>query len=137
MESVAEIKSFLSQCWGSENHYFNDLSLASGVVYTSGIKGLMAKADCHWLMDAIYSYQHKCVKDESLHFMQFWTLTVDLEKKTAVLICERDLDDVFVRQEIEHTDFPLPEIKIWLERGWTSIRGKGREVMIAMLPDER
>lgn len=46
--------------------------------------------------------------------MQFWKLGVDLEKSSAVLTCDRDKGNVVIAQEIEYTDFPLAEVKIWV-----------------------
>ena len=51
-----------------------------------------------------------------LQEIQFWTLTVN-QDDSARLVCERDADDIVVEQEIPLTDFPLPELKFFLERG--------------------
>jgi hypothetical protein len=54
---------------------------------------------------------------------------VDLEKKSALVVCERDLKDVAIHQSIEFTDFPLRESKIWVE---FAVDGQ----WVAMLPSE-
>lgn len=103
------------------------LLLTDGAVY------LAEHAGAYWLMDAILSYQPQCRRDPMLAEMQFWTLKRD-DKGGALLICERDAGDVAFVQEIEHTDFPLDEIKLWVERG--SADGENED-WILMLPSER
>ena len=105
------------------------------MVYTDGVKLMAEMCDAWWLLDAIASYQSRCMKDKSLRRMQFWNLTV--KDGTAVLKCERDADDVFLTQEIQFTDFPLQKIEIWLEPGETSMGDGPQLVMVAMLPSER
>lgn len=99
------------------------------VTLTEGTKWLADNAGAYWLMDAIASYQKDCEKDEMLCDMQFWTLRVN-EDKTATLICERDTDDVAFKQEIEYTDFPLKEIKLYCASGGP------QNTMVILLPGE-
>jgi len=85
-----------------------------GILMTDGVRWLCEAAECFWLVDAIGSYQGmiKVKKDPDLQGIQFWTLKVNPDK-TAKLILERDTDDVVLTQDIEHTDFPLSEIKLY------------------------
>ena len=106
---------------------------------TDGVKHIMDNGGSHgayWLIDAILSYQKKLLNhtDSRLHDMQFWKLTVNADK-SCVLTCEADSGEKpVVKQNIEYTDFDLPEIKIWVEAG--SIDGENT-AMIVMLPSER
>lgn len=104
-----------------------------GILLTDGVKWLCDNAECYWLVDAIGSWQlDKRVKnDEMLQGIQFWKLKVNREpapapmtvgavlasktkpKAMAQLILERDTDDVVLVQDIEYTDFPLDEIKLY------------------------
>ena len=86
-----------------------------GILLTDGVKWLCDEAKSYWLIDAIGSYQStpKVKNDESLQGFQFWTLKVNTTEKTAVLILERDSNDVVLTQKIEYTDFPLTEIKLY------------------------
>ncbi len=88
----------------------------TGLLYTDGVAFLAENAGngAYWLLDAIASYQPECRKDATLREMQFWTLMVK-DSKNAVLLCERDKGDVAFTQTIEFTDFPLPEIKLWVD----------------------
>ena len=85
-------------------------------------------------MDAIASHQPKALRDPMLRDMQFWKLKVNADK-SAVLTCERDEGDVAITQKIPATDFPLNEVKVWVEQGGES--PDGRRMMVAMLPGER
>ena len=81
-----------------------------------------------WLIDAIASHQGPRLA-RACGYFQFWTLKVDLEKHEAVLICQRDSGEPrLVEQKIPYTDFPLAEIKIWVE-------GEG-ENKVCLLPSE-
>ena len=70
----------------------------------------------YWLVDAIASWQPRCRKDLMLREIQFWTL----RKKDGgkwTLQAERDEGDAPLTQEIEFSDFPLSEIKLWVGAG--------------------
>jgi hypothetical protein len=83
--------------------------------YTDGVKYLADEAKAYWLLDAIASHQTMLLlSDEMLREFQIWILKVNLEDKTAKLICERDTDDVALTQEIDYTTFPLAEVKLYL-----------------------
>ena len=107
-----ELREGLNQFYGTETWTVFS-PLFPKVLLTEGALWLAESAGAYWLMDAIASYQPDALKDDSLREMQFWTLTVH-ECGKATLICERDKGDVVFTQEIEHTDFPLPEIKLWV-----------------------
>ena len=96
------------------------------LIYTSGIRFLVEACNAYWLLDVIASYQARCAKDEMLCDFQIWTLKATGNKATVT--CLRDTDDIAFTQDIEYTDFPLSEIKLYCERG---------EYMTVMLPNER
>lgn len=101
----------LNHFYGTQHHFKHCLNQ---FVYTDGVRYLAQKARAYWLLDAIASYQPQLLKDRMLKEIQFWTLKVDTQKRTAKLICERDLGDVVITQVIEYTDFPLAEVKLYL-----------------------
>ncbi|HUO08167.1 MAG TPA: hypothetical protein VM008_07705 [Phycisphaerae bacterium] len=108
-----QLRQNLQQFTGTENYYRHWY----GLVYTDGIKYLIEHARCHWLLDAIASYQLDLSEhpDQRLHEMQFWKLTVQ-DNRGALLECVPDAGEpAAVSQLIEWTDFPLPEIQIWLQ----------------------
>lgn len=84
----------------------------SGVFFTDGLHHVAETAGAFWLIDAIGSYQNRLRHEE----FQLWILTVDLDKHTAVLTCASDSGvPPLITQEIEFTDFPLAEIKMYVE----------------------
>jgi hypothetical protein len=105
----------LDQFTGSEN-YFQHL----GIRYTDGIQFLASNADCYWLIDAIASYQPALCQNPRLFDFQFWELKVTDHdgSKSAVLTCtDGDSEVPVITQQIEWTDFPLPTIRLYVERG--------------------
>jgi len=112
MVEANELKARLDWFTGTEQYHrhFTGLQLTDGVLF------LAENAGAHWLVDIIASYQSYLCQDDMLRQYQFWTLKVNADK-TAVVICERDTDDVVLKQEIERTDFPLDEIRLYVENG--------------------
>lgn len=85
------------------------------LIYTDGVKFLAEKAGVYWLLDSIALYQPQVLVDSMLQEFQIWRLKVD--DYSGVLTCERDTDDIFLTENIPYTDFPLKEIKLYLENG--------------------
>jgi len=100
----------LEQFIGTEHYYRHWL----GFNYTDGVQYMAEKAQAHWLLDAVFSYQHeKHVKNVPF---QVWHLEVT--GSSAVLTMREDSDQPeLVRQEIGYTDFPLDKIDLWLISG--------------------
>lgn len=115
----------LRQFFGTEQYFRH---WTGALIYTDGIK-FLADNGASWLVDAIASYQFDPkLKVGDLRDFQLW----ELKRTTgnaAVLTCKADSNkNPAVMQEIEFTDFPLKEIKLYVERG---------ERMTLMLPSER
>jgi len=133
MLNTEELKKGLQQCTGTTQYFRHSLSRLQ---YTEGIQYLAKNAECYWLIDAIASYQHQLIKKESLQEFQLWLLVVGNDHEfikpashqDAVLTCWEDTpkagDKPVVRQNIPFTDFPLPEMKLYVQE------------LILMLPDE-
>lgn len=102
----------LRQFTGTD-HYYKHMF---GIRYSDGVKYLAERANCYWLLDAITSHQPECRKDIMLRDFQMWVLHVYADK-SAILNCERDTDDVAITQNIEYTDFPLQQIKLYFQNG--------------------
>jgi hypothetical protein len=126
MKTVQQIVRNMAHAIGTEN--YTKHSLWRELLFTDGVNQLREDADCYWLIDAIASYARK-------EMFQLWELTVDTDKNTAVLTMKEDTNEAeLVRQEIEYTDFPLTEIKFYVEYG--SIDGTNCNYIL-MLPSER
>lgn len=128
MKTASEILDGLRQFNNGTNEWHRYSPLFRNITLTDGTLWLAENAGAYWLMDAISSHQPRCLKDQMLRDMQFWTLKVNPDK-SASLICERDSGNVAFTQELEFTDFPLLEIKLFVGPG-------PQNTMTICLPDE-
>lgn len=103
---TAELKYFT----GSENWYRH--TLFQQFLYTDGIKFLASNAECYWLVDKIFALQYGQPSVKKLNF-QTWFLTVSSDQ-TAILKCEDGNFNPVYSEKIIYTDFPLPQIKLFL-----------------------
>jgi hypothetical protein len=103
----------LTQFTGTLNYW--RISPLYPFLCTDGVRYLAQQGCAFWLLDAIASWQTepKVRDDQSLRDIQFWRLSVKPDQ-SALLICERDQGDKVVTQAIDWTDFPLPQIKLYL-----------------------
>lgn len=98
----------LANFTGSETWYKHWLGKC---LYTDGAKHVADQAGAYWLLDEIaISQTRPKVRAEEF---QVWTLKVDLEKRTGVLICDDGNGNVVFTKKIEFTDFPLAEFKLY------------------------
>ncbi len=119
----------LSQFIGTTN-YYRWSGLFRKCVLTDGTQYVAEEAGAYWLMDAIAIHQPAVMKhrDDRLHSLQFWHLKVEPDH-SAVLACRADSGcEPAVTQQIEFTDFCLPEITIWV--------AVDDERTVLMLPNE-
>lgn len=99
----------LDQFSGTEQYYPHWL----GIKLTDGAFYLQENGAA-WLIDAIASHQtKKLLSAPMLAEFQIWTLTKKPDD-SAILQCDRDADNTVLTQSIPFTDFPLPEIKLYL-----------------------
>lgn len=103
----------LRQFTGSETFYVNPLFRKYR--YTEGVQYLGANG-AGWLVTDILAYQlHPAIKQYvSQDDFQLWKLTVNLEDQSAVLACEDGNCKTIFTQTYDYTDFPLPELKLYL-----------------------
>lgn len=100
----------LDQFTGSEHWYRHPL--APHITYTDGAQHVAETGGAYWLLDAIVSHQFdRAVRNEPF---QVWKLNVAGDR-AATLVCEDGNSNVVAEQKIEFTDFPLPEIELWLQ----------------------
>lgn len=99
----------LAHFTGTENWY--RLPLAC-MLYTDGVKYLAEQAGAYWLIDAVaFGQEEPGVKGQPF---QVWTLAVR-ENSAATLTCTDGNAKILYQQHISFTDFPLPEITLWVE----------------------
>jgi hypothetical protein len=114
MKTVAEIENGMAYMTGT-SEYTRWSPLFRNHVLTDGAKFIAESADAYWLMDAIASYHHKCMKDDMLRDFQSWKLKVN--DSAGVVSCDRDTNNRAFSQDIPYTDFPLDEIKLYVCNG--------------------
>lgn len=135
MMKADELIANLAHFCGTEGYTLVPMSrfLPIAVAMTDGALFLAENAGAHWLMDAIASHQDNALQDEMLRDIQFWTLRRHKSGPGADLTCERDAGQVAIKQEIPFTDFPLDEIKLYVEPAGEY---KGRPLYVILLPGE-
>lgn len=109
---ATELRSTLQTFIGTTEYYRH----WSGMRFTDGVKFLANTANAYWLLDVIASSQPKALLDPALQEFQLWELHVRPDH-SATVVCSRDSEDVAFRQEIEHTDFPLEYVRLYVEQG--------------------
>ncbi|HRE43168.1 MAG TPA: hypothetical protein PKY87_04275 [Terricaulis sp.] len=95
---------------GSEHWYRHPLW--PSITYTDGARYVAEAGGAYWLLDAIVSHQHD-PKVRSQDF-QVWKLIV-ADDRSALLSCEDGDHALITSQAIAFTDFPLPDITLWLQ----------------------
>lgn len=94
----------LAHFTGSEHWYRHPLRRSH--TYTDGVKFLADNAGAYWLID-------KIIVTAPADPFQVWNLTVNDDRSATLNLTDGD-GDVLDVQNIEFTDFPLPEITLWL-----------------------
>jgi hypothetical protein len=120
MKTLTE--SELGQFNGTENWYKH--AIARNVTYTDGARYVAVAA--YWLLDEIALPQSE--RGLKRNGFQVWTLR--REGEGCTLIADDGDDGVIYTKRIAFTDFPLPEIKLYVCEG-----GPGNTRVI-MLPGE-
>ena len=95
--------------------------LFRNVIASEGMMHVAEAGEAYWLLDAIASHEAAnsklraaCAADAGCDYLHFWTLTVDLAKKSATLVCRKDSDQpAIVTQRIKYTDFCLPSLTVY------------------------
>jgi hypothetical protein len=83
--------------------------LVQSVLYTDGVQHVAKIGGAYWLLDEIALAQSiSKIKAEEF---QVWRLVV--ENGSGMLTCDDGDGNVVYAKRINHTDFPLPEIKFY------------------------
>lgn len=102
-------KSDLAQFTGTEHVYRH--GLVRHIAYTDGARYVAEAGEAWWLLDHIACAQlaARIAREE----FQLWTLTVN-EDLSADLVCTDGNGTVISTERIACTDFPLPEVKLYV-----------------------
>ena len=126
MKTVAEIEANLAQAIGTESYTRH---LTNAFVLTDGVNQLRVDADCFWLIDAIASYRRK-------EPFQVWEFKMTSPDAGVLTMVEDSGQPELVRQEIEYTNFPLKEIKFFVEEGGYGTEENWTNCLVLLLPSE-
>lgn len=85
--------------------------IVENIVFTEGAKFLADRAGAYWLLDEIALCQ-RYEGTVAAEPFQLWTLTVNVDL-TAILSCEDGNGHAVYRKQIEYTDFPMSEVKLY------------------------
>jgi hypothetical protein len=129
-------ESDLAHFTGSETWYRH--SLCPKILYTDGAQYVAEKGGAYWLLDIIATNNAYGGPEFKREEFQVWKLKLNTKatpkpitigavsahktrhQPAAILTCSDGGKDgneskVFFTQEIEYTDFPLPEITLWFQ----------------------
>jgi hypothetical protein len=115
-----ELKAALTMFTGTVNYYRH---WTHTFHYTDGVAFLAENVGANWLLDYIAAMQKRARRDPALHEFQAWKLTVSGTR--GVIACLRDKDDEAFRDVVPFTDFPLPEITLYLANSVLYLPGEG------------
>lgn len=102
-------ESDLRQFTGTETWFRHPLNRK--ILYTEGIQYVAEQGGAYWLLDEIALIQPHDPKVAAEVF-QVWKLTVRADR-TATLACDDGNGNIVFTKELEYTDFPLDEIKVY------------------------
>jgi len=108
--SPADFQSTLAGFTGTFKYHIHQLfELCMNL--TDGCDYVRKEARAYWLFDAILSHQLTSIVNKQK--FQVWRLKKQ-EDDTWLLICEDGNKNNLAKQHIEHSNFLIPEITIWL-----------------------
>ena len=108
-----EIKRALREFRGTEKYHKHLFPGKSPIILTDGCNFVREQMNAYWLFDAILSYQ--CEKILRGVNFQIWDLRQTKKDLSWLLTCREDSDKKpLIMQTIPYSDFPIPEIKIWI-----------------------
>lgn len=118
--TAAEVETNLAQFTGTTQYY----RINPNIVLTDGTKYLAGNAGCYWLMDLIASY----VTLRRFDGQDFVAINMVVTDRSAVVTLDDGNGNVLVTQQIEYTDFPLDQIRLYACRS--------EQLWFVMLPSE-
>lgn len=108
-EEIDNLTTALAQFTGSENWFRHDLLRSHR--YTDGVRYLAEAAGAYWLIDAIFS--HQVTPSVAREDFQAWEL--QRNEDGSWTLAATDGNDRFIAvQQIEHSDFPLDKVTLFL-----------------------
>ena len=117
-ERKAAIERALAQHSGSLDRFRH---WTKHIIYTPGVEDMAKLCSAYWLIDLVAS--HQITASVRAEEFQVWTLTAAADR-TGLAVADDGNGREIARQAIEFTDFPLPEIKLYLDQGTLMLPGE-------------
>lgn len=114
-ELAARIKQGMANYYGTEAYH---RTIIPTVVATDGMMYLAKEAKAYWLLDLVASWFLKA-RTKSFPF-QVWRLKLNEEGSGCQVSAWSDTPDKsehILHQDIEYTDFPIPELEWYVTKG--------------------
>jgi hypothetical protein len=134
-------ESDLNQHAGGTGRWYSLGIPSARVHFTDGARTVWEKGGAYWLHDLIaihVAFDPACSTVTAQPF-QAWKLKVNLPAQSAVLTADDGNGNVFYREEIPYTDFPLERLTLWVEGdgfGNGPVRADGTNRDVIYLPCE-
>ena len=116
----AELDANLAQFTGTAHYY----RINPHVVLTDGAKYLVDSTSCYWLIDLIASY----VIQPGFDSQDFVVINMRVTERQAEINLDDGNGNMLATQQIEFTDFPLDQIRLYACRS--------EQYWVVMLPSE-
>lgn len=101
----------LAQFTGTQKYHLHKIDSYMKIYLTDGCNYIRNRCAAYWLFDLILSWQTK--PEVAKENFQFWTLQKQPDD-TWIAKCEDGNKNVLALQKMEHSDFPLNEMTIWV-----------------------
>lgn len=109
-EKGLKLQNDLRHFTGCEQPYKHPLF--KSLIYTDGVQYLAKEAQSYWLLDIIGSILNK-IKEKEFATIKLKVYRLGNGETKALFTADDGNDNIFYRQTIEYTDFPLDEIKFF------------------------
>ncbi|MEM8528620.1 MAG: DUF6876 family protein [Bacteroidota bacterium] len=106
---MKNLKQELALFTGSESFYRHPLFRK--YIYTEGVQYLAEKGSAYWLLDYIFAKQEEDRAIQKEPF-QAWIIKVKEDKSAVIRVEDGNLEQV-ARFELNFTDFPIQEFRLW------------------------
>ena len=90
------------------------------MVYTDGVKYFAEQCQAYWVIDVVNSYMDKVIRNHNKTEETYYFISLKVKNNKAKFRIYREVDEkkkTVVRQDIEFTDLPDTEIKLYLQIG--------------------
>lgn len=103
-----QLRRELNHFTGTTQLYYHPMF--SKYKYTDGVRFLAQNAECYWLLEHIFIHQ----TDPKIKGEEFQVWEIKVEDSKARIVVDNGNNHILKVFDIEYTDFPLAEYKLWM-----------------------